>query len=289
MASKVITLFLTFSLVTLQLPAQKVVEPASLSPDWTRPYGPFRIAGNLYYVGTYDLACYLIVTSQGNILINTGLASSASVIKSNIESLGFKFSDTRILLITQAHYDHTGAMAEIKNQTGARFMTNEKDAEVMRDGGRSDYVFGGGTSSFRPVAVDGVLKDKEVVVLGDTKLTALHHPGHTKGSTSYLFTVEDEHREYRVLIANMPSIVVNKKFADVETYPDIAKDYAYTFEAMKKITFDLWLSSHANQFGLHKKRKPGDAYNPEAFNDRKGYDQALFDLEKTYNNKLNQR
>ena len=289
MASKFITVFITFSLVTVQLTAQKVLEPASLSPDWTKPYKAFRIAGNLYYVGTYDLACYLIVTPQGNILINTGLASSASTIKSNIESLGFKLSDTRILLITQAHYDHTGALAEIKKQTGARFIANEKDAEVMRDGGRSDYVFGGGKSIFEPVAVDRVLKDKDVVALGETRLTALHHPGHTKGATSYLFTVKDEHREYRVLIANMPSIVVNKKFADVITYPDIIKDYAYTFEAMKEITFDLWLSSHANQFDLHKKRKPGDTYNPDAFNDRIGYDQALLDLEKIYKDKLNQR
>jgi metallo-beta-lactamase class B len=133
------------------------------------------------------------------------------------------------------------------------------------------------------------LKDYEVLAIGDVKLTVLHHPGHTKGSTSYLITLRDEQREYRVLIANMPSIVVNKRFSEVSAYPDIASDYANTFTAMKKITFDLWLSSHASQFGLHEKRKSGDGYNPDAFNDRTGYDKALSDLEKSYKDKLKEK
>jgi metallo-beta-lactamase class B len=278
----------TFLLLSACSNAQKVIEPTSLNPEWSRSYTPFRIAGNLYYVGTYDLACYLIVTPRGNILINTGLASSTAVIKSNIESLGFQLSDTKIILTTQAHFDHVGAMAEIKRMTGATVVVNEKDAEVMRDGGRSDYVFGGESGSFEPVAVDRILKDNDVVSIGDSKVTALHHPGHTRGSTSYLLSVADEQREYRVLIANMPSIVVDKKFSDVTAYPDIAKDYAYTFKAMRSLSFDLWVSSHASQFGLHDKRKPGDDYNPSAFNDRQGYEKALADLEARYIAKLKQ-
>src|SRR6478735_7078065 len=119
--------------------AQKINEPRTTA-EWTATYQPFRIAGNLYYVGTYDLACYLITTSKGNILINTGLASSASVIKANIVALGFQVSDTKILLTTQAHYDHVGAMASIKKATGAIMMVNEKDAGVLNDGGASDYA-----------------------------------------------------------------------------------------------------------------------------------------------------
>ena len=101
--------------------AQKVKEPKPYTPEWEKPYQPFCIAGNLYYVGTYDLACYLITTTKGNILINTGLKSSAKQIKKNIETLGFKFSDTKILLTTQAHFDHLSAMAKIKKKTGAVF------------------------------------------------------------------------------------------------------------------------------------------------------------------------
>src|SRR5678815_1816864 len=120
---------------------QEVKEPRTTT-EWTTAYQPFRIVGNLYYVGTYDLACYLITTPEGNILINTGLAASESQIKSNIETLGFKFSDTRILLTTQAHYDHLGAMAAIKQSTGAQLMVDEKDADVVASGGSSDYELG---------------------------------------------------------------------------------------------------------------------------------------------------
>lgn len=114
----------------------------------------------------------------------------------------------------------------------------------------------------------------------------LHHPGHTKGSCSYLFDVKDERKTYRVLIVNMPSIITERKLSDIPAYPEIAKDYAYTLEALKKLSFDLWLSSHASQFNLHNKHKPGDAYNPDAFSDRKGFDQAVKEHEAQYLKKI---
>ena len=265
--------------------AQEIKEPKTTA-EWTATYGPFRIAGNLYYVGTYDLACYLVTTTKGNILINTGLAASLAQIKNNIETLGFKFSDTKILLTTQAHYDHVGAMAEIKKSTGAQLMVDEKDADVMITGGRSDYELGKYGTSFKPVKPDRLLHDGDTIRLGSMKLAMLHHPGHTKGSCSFLFTVTDDKRSWRVLIANMPTIVTDKPFTEINSYPDIAKDYAYTFKAMKNITFDIWLASHASQFNLHTKHKPGDAYDPGVFIDRAGYDAALSDLQKQYDKKL---
>jgi metallo-beta-lactamase class B len=273
---------------TLFTTAQNVQEPKPWTDDWAKPYQPFRIAGNLYYIGTYDLACYLITTSEGNILINTGLASSASQIADNIQKLGFKFSDIKILLTTQAHYDHTGALAEIKKKTGAQLLVNEKDAEILRDGGRSDYAFGSDTSSFEPVTPDRLLKDRDTIKLGDMKLVMLHHPGHTKGSSSFLFTVKDEKRSWKVLIANMPTIVTDKKFTELNSYPGIAKDYEYTLQSMKSISFDLWLSSHASQFNMHNKHKPNDTYNPAVFIDRAGYDTSLNDLQKDYEKKMKQ-
>jgi len=266
--------------------AQNVSEPKNTPSEWAKPYAPFRIAGNLYYVGTFDLACYLITTPQGNILINTGLAASAPLIKSSIEALGFKFNDTKILLTTQAHYDHMGAMAAIKQLTGAKMMVDANDAEVMADGGRSDYALGGETSSYEPVTADRLLKDGDTISLDGTRVVMLHHPGHTKGSCSFFFDVKDQRRTYRVLIANMPSIVTEKKFTDIPEYPDIAEDYAYTFKVMKNLSFDIWLSSHASQFQLHNKHRPGSRYHPTAFIDRKGYDKALFNLEKAFINKV---
>ncbi len=267
---------------------QKVSEPSSEThPEWTRPYPSFRIAGNLYYVGTSDLACYLIVTPKGNILINTGLASSASGIKTSIASLGFKLSDTKILLNTQAHYDHMGAMAAIKRMTGAKLMINEGDAKVVADGGLSDYTSKGKVREFEPVKVDRVLHDGDTIKLGGMQLVMLHHPGHTKGSCSYLFDVKDKKQKYKVLIANMPTIITEKKFSDIPAYPNIARDYAYTLNAMKHLKFDIWLASHASQFGLADKNKPNSGYNPVVFFDKKGYDQEISDLQKDFDKKMN--
>jgi metallo-beta-lactamase class B len=276
------------SFISSTATAQKVKEPNPWNEEWNKPYEPFRIAGNLYYVGTYDLACYLITTPQGHILINTGLAASKSQIKQNVEALGFQLRDIKILLNTQAHYDHMGAMAAIKKMTGATLMINEPDAAAVKDGGSSDYALGGKNSTFQPVKPDRLLHDGDTVQLGNMQLIMLHHPGHTKGSCSFLFTVKDEQRSYKVLIANMPSIVTEKKFSEVTTYPEIAKDYAYTLNAMKNLSFDIWLSSHASQFNLHDKHKPGDAYNPAAFIDKAGYDAAINDLQKQYDEKVKQ-
>ncbi|RYY12965.1 MAG: subclass B3 metallo-beta-lactamase, partial [Chitinophagaceae bacterium] len=231
--------------------AQVVKEPKS-EESWTRTYPSFRIAGNLYYVGTYDLACYLVTTSKGHILINTGLASSSTQIQSAVESLGFKFTDIKILLTTQAHYDHLGAMAAIKKTTGATLMVNEKDADVLESGGSTDYELGKYGVSFQPVKADRLLEDSDTIRLGDAAITMLHHPGHTKGSCSFLFTTKDEKQSYRVLVANMPTIITDRPFPTISSYPGIADDYALTLKLMKNLHFDLWVASHASQFDMHE-------------------------------------
>ena len=170
--------FLLFLITSLASVAQQVKEPKDLSPEWAKPYEPFRMVGNVYYVGTADLACYLITTPKGHILINTGLAASAPMIEANINKAGFKLADIKILLTTQAHWDHNGAMAEIKTKTGAKLMVNEKDVSSMEDGGNSDYAYGGSGSTFAPVKVDRSLRPNDIIKLGDMKLKILHHPGH---------------------------------------------------------------------------------------------------------------
>src|SRR5690606_1547662 len=173
--------FLTGAMILLNAgtpaAAQAVNEPIN-NEEWVQPYRPFRIAGNLYYVGTYDLASYLIVTNKGNILINTGLSGSAAVIKEHIAALGFRYTDIKIILTNQAHYDHLGAVAAIKKETGARFFIDEADAEVCKSGGASDYELNHLGRSFQPVVPDRLLKDRDRIRLGNTTLTLLHHPGH---------------------------------------------------------------------------------------------------------------
>lgn len=281
---RILLLGLIFLGVAGSVCSQKVNEPIG-NPEWVKPYKPFRIAGNLYYVGTYDLASYLIVTNKGNILINTGLASSEALIKNNIEELGFKFSDVKILLTNQAHYDHLGAMAAIKKQTGAKFYVNAADAEVCKAGGANDYELSHLGVSFQPITPDKLLKDKDVIQLGNTQLTILHHPGHTKGSCSFLLHVADGKRLYKVLIANIPTIITDRKFSEIPAYRRIREDYAYTLKAMPQLKFDLWVAAHASQFGLHTKRKEGDDYNPSIFSDRKRYDAVIADVLEVYQKK----
>ncbi|MDR6406007.1 MULTISPECIES: subclass B3 metallo-beta-lactamase [Chryseobacterium] len=268
--------------------AQTVNEPKNNPEEWSKMYEPFRVAGNLYYVGTYDLASYLIVTDKGNILINTGLADSLPIIKNNIKKLGFKYKDIKILTLTQAHFDHMGAMADIKKETGAKLYVDEKDAQELKSGGKSDYELGKYGVTFKPVNPDFLLKNNDKIKLGNTTLTLLHHPGHTKGSCSFLFETKNNNQTYKVLIANLPSIIIDRKFSDVKDYQNIQKDYAETFKAMKNVDFDIWVASHASQFDLHTKRKEGDSYNPKLFTDKEVYFQKLGKLEADYLEKVKQ-
>lgn len=261
---------------------------AAQKPEWSKPYKPFRIAGNLYYVGTYDLGCYLVTTSKGHILINAGLDNTVDLLRRNVEALGFKFSDIKILLISQAHFDHCGGLATIKQRTGASVMIDDKDADVVADGGNSDYIFGGkGVGSmFKPVQSDRRLQDHDIIALGDTKLEMLHHPGHTKGSCSYLLTVKDGPKSYRVLIANIPYMLDEVTLPGMPTYPTAGKDFLYTYAAMKQLNFDIWVAAHASQFGLHEKRKETTPYNPRIFADKKEYYAKINDMRAIYDERL---
>ena len=259
--------------------ATAVCALAQPNKEWTTPFPAHRVVGNVYYVGTYDLACFLITTPKGNILINTGVEGSAPMIRASIESLGFKLKDTKILLTTQAHYDHVAAMAEMKRLTGAKFLATDGDAPVLEDGGKSDPVI---LTRFEPVKVDGRIEDGQKIALGGTELTAYLHPGHTRGSVSYGITITEDGRKYRVLIANIGSINPGTILIGNKKYPQISDDYARTFREQKKLECDIFLASHASQYRLHDKWKPGQAYNPATFVDPDGYKEAVRRAEAAY-------
>src|SRR5436190_7846298 len=259
------------------------------SPDWTKPFPPFKILGNIYWVGTWDLSTYLITTPQGNILINSGLASTVPQIKAGVEQLGFKFSDTKILLATHGHWDHVAGLAELKKMTGARMIMSEPDAELLESGGKADFRFGDEPKSrFEPVKSAQRLKDGDKVTLGGTELTAHLHPGHTKGATSFTLDVREGAKPDRVRIVNMGSINPGVRVSGMPRFPGIAQAYARTFHDQKEMKIDVWLSSHAGQFKLHEKYQPGDAYNPDRFVDPKGFHEAVDRLEKLYVDQLAQ-
>lgn len=276
---------IALSLLNIRGNAQHLYVPNS-DTTWTKEQEPFRIAGNLYYVGSYELCSYLIATPKGHILINTGIPGSDSMIRRHVEALGFKYADIKILLANHAHFDHVGAMAAIKKATHAKLMIEEKDVPAMADGGNSDFDMGGHGPMFEPVKVDRALHDKDVVRLGGMEILVLHHPGHTKGACSFLFTVKDSARSYCVLIANIPSILSETIFPTMATYPEVGKDYGYTMDTMPKLQFDLWLAAHAQQFDLQEKHKAGEGYHPEAFIDRAGYDEWMQTLKAKYTKKM---
>ena len=257
------------------------------NPDWTRTFPPFRIVGNIYWVGSYDLATYLITTPQGNILINTGVGDTAKQIKASVEQLGFKLADTKVLTATHGHFDHVAGMAELKRMTGAKLLVSEQDKELLESGGKLDFRFGDAPGArFEPVTVDGTFKDSDTISLGGTVLTAHHHPGHTKGATSFTLNVQDSGKTYRVVIANMGSINPGVTVSGMAKYPGITEDYARTFKAQKDMQIDVWLASHAAQFKMHEKYKPGDPFNPDRFVDPQGFKASVEQLEKTYRDQL---
>ncbi len=218
------------------------------------PFPPFRIAGNLYYVGTDDLASYLIVTSKGNILINSDLVANVPMIKASIEKLGFKFSDTKILLISHAHADHAAGSQLIKQETKAKYMVMADDVPVIESGGKSDFHYATDESTyFPPTQVDKVLHDGEQVKLGNTVLTAHLTPGHTKGCTTWTMRVKEQDKSYEVVILGSLGVNPGYKLTHNQTYPAIAQDYEKAIKVLKSLRADIFLGAHAGYFNLKHK------------------------------------
>jgi metallo-beta-lactamase class B len=259
-------------------------------PAWTQPFPAHRIIGNVYYVGTADLACFLITTPQGHILINTGMPDSAPLIRKSIQQVGFRLEDVKILLNMQAHLDHVGALAEIQRLTGAKVYATEGDAPLLRDGGKSDFRFGGEPAMhFKPGKVDRVLKDGETIELGGTRVKLVLNPGHTKGSGTYVVPVTEPGRMYThtVCMANLGTINPGVKLLNNPKYPQIAEDYARTFEVQKNLPCEVFLAAHGSMYNLAAKYKAGDEYNPDRFLvKRKEWLEAVGKYEEAYRKQL---
>jgi metallo-beta-lactamase class B len=260
---------------------------AQVNPDWTEPFPPFRIAGNLYYVGSKDLASYLITTPQGHILINSDLETSVPLIRTSVEKLGFKFNDIRILLISHAHWDHDGGSASIKALTGAKYMVMDGDVSVVESGGKADFQYGNTPASLYPPAkVDRVLQDGDEVKLGGATLVAHLTPGHTKGCTTWTMKVTEAGKSYDVVIIGSPNVNDGYKLVRNPSYPGIESDYERTFRVLKSLPVDIFLGAHGSYFDLQTKypRLKEGAANP--FIDPAGYRSYVADREQAYRTEL---
>ena len=252
-----------------------------------QPVEPFKIIGNVYYVGASDVTSYLITTPKGHILIDAGFEETVPQIKANVARLGFKLEDVKILLINHAHYDHCGGLAELKKLTGARLLASPPDAHVLEDGGASDFRFGGDKAfSFAPVKVDERLKDGQEIKLDQTVLKTYFTFGHTKGATSWTMDVSEKGKKYKVIFASSVT-TLDYSFVNNAKYPQIAEDFAKTYQTLKSIKADVFLSSHGQFFDLTEKAeklRAGAKTNP--FIDSQGYQGFVAWATKQFEDKL---
>ena len=255
--------------------------------DWTEPFPAFRIAGNLYYVGSKGLASYLITTPQGHILINSDTEANVPLLRASVESLGFKFTDVKILLISHAHWDHNAGSDAIKKLTGAKYMVMDEDVSVVESGGKTDFHYANDPTTFYPATkVDRKLHDGDEVKLGDAVLIAHLTPGHTKGCTTWTMKVKEDSKLRNVVIVGSPNVNPGYKLVDNAQYPGIAADFEKTFRVLKALPCDYFLGAHGSYFDMEAKYarfKSGDA---TAFIDPKGYEAYVSEREGAFQKEL---
>jgi metallo-beta-lactamase class B len=218
---------------------------------WEEPFQPVHVVGPIHYIGTVGLGAYLINTSEGHIVVNTGMPSSGPMMIEGIQSLGFQPADVKIILSVHAHTDHAGAVAYLKEKTGASFAMMEGDVAAMLDGGRSDFHYGSDEAFyFPPATVDRVLRDGDVVRLGEVAITALEMGGHTRGNTTFVLDVIENGKSYAVVITDGAGFNPGYRLAVDESYPGIGDDYRRNLARLELLKPDIWLGSHSERFDL---------------------------------------
>jgi metallo-beta-lactamase class B len=247
------------------------------------PFPAYKVAGNVYYVGSKALATYLITTPDGHLLINSGFEETVPLIRVAVESLGFKMRDVKLILASHAHSDHVAGHALLKELTGGKVLVMRGDEKVIASGGEGQYLYR--DSRWKPCAVDQVLEDGEEVKLGGITLVARRTPGHTRGCTTWTWQVTDGDKELNAVVIGSPNVNPGYRLVNNEDYPDIADDFAKTFAVLKSLPCDLFLGAHGEYYGMLAKYERLQA-GMNAFIDPHGY-KAYVDLkEKEFRRKL---
>jgi metallo-beta-lactamase class B len=236
------------------------------------PAEPLKLVGPIHFVGTRDLGIYLIATKAGHVLIDGAMPTSAPLVEASIRKLGFKPEEIKILLITQGHIDHVGTLAHFKKLSGAQVALMAPDDELVKSGGGKDYVFAAdGRFRFEPVTADRVLADGDVVELGGVRLTARLTPGHTRGTTSWVATVDDAGQSYRVVFPGSTSVNPGTRLVQNPSYPGIADDYRRSFRLLESLKPDIFLGAHVGVFDMDAKRPRAASEGAKAWVDPEGY------------------
>lgn len=261
---------------------------AAKALKWEEPVEPLKIAGLIYFVGTKGLGSYLFATSDGLILMGTGMPSSGPMIADSIRKLGFRPEDIRTIVTWHAHADHAGAIAYLKQLSGAKLAVMQADVAAMEDGGKSDFHYGWDwkTMGWPPAKVDRVLHDGDQVTLGEVTLTALNTPGHTRGDTTWVTTVTDGGKSYKVVWPDGLSVNPGYRLTTNPSYPGIGDDYRRTLARLESLHPDIWLVSHTERFDLDAKRERAARIGAEAFADPDGYRTYISAQGKALNDEL---
>ncbi len=251
---------------------------------WNRPLKPFRIAGNIYYVGATNVSSYLITSPEGHILLDSGLPETVSHIQHNVTQLGFKMADIKILINSHAHFDHAGGLAELKRLTGAKLLISEGDAEQVSKGGRGDFAWGD-DYTYEPATVDRLLRDQDKVQLGGVTMVARITPGHTRGCTTWTMTVREGAKDLNVVIVGSTTIP-GYKLRKNQKYPRIVEDYAYSFALLRSLKCDVFLAPHGNFFELIEKSQKLASGRRNPFIDPASYQKFIDNTETAYRRQL---
>jgi metallo-beta-lactamase class B len=249
-------------------------------PSWSEPVEPFQIAEKLYYVGTRGISAFLLVGSQGAVLIDTGPAQNAPLLRASVEKLGLKLSDIKILLSSHAHFDHVGGHAALVKASGARVMAMREDAAALAAGEDRSAL---GADGWAPVKVDRELADGDGVELGELSLTAHWTPGHTQGCTTWTTRAMLDGEPREVVFVGGTSINRGVKLLGNPRHPSIAEDYARTFQVLKGLQADIFLAQHPPMFGMDAKlarQRAGE--KPSPFLDATGYRRFVSEQEEAY-------
>lgn len=270
------------ALLLLLAPVLAAAQNDEASRAMNQPVEPFRIAGNLYYVGASDVTSFLLTTPAGHILLDGGFEQTVPIIQANVKKLGFRLEDVKILLNSHAHLDHAGGLAGLKKLSGAQLLASAEDAVLLAAGGKGDFRYGD-ELSYPPVQPDRVIKDGETVTLGGTTLTAHLTPGHTKGCTTWTAKVEEGGKPLDVVFVCSLSINPGVSLTDSPKYPRIAEDYRRTFQVLESLPVDVFLHAHGQLFRLTEKAeraRKGETPNP--FIDPAGYQAHLRQVKEKF-------
>jgi len=242
-----------------------------------KPAEPFRIAGNLYYVGANDVTSFLLTGPTGHVLIDGGYPGTAPMIMASIAKLGFKITDVKVLLNSHAHFDHAGGLAALQKASGAALWVSEGDADIVAAGGAGEPGLGPFKFvSYVPLLrypaprVDHRFKDGATIRLGPIELTAHVTAGHTPGCTSWSFPVRDGDRELHVVHVCSLTLPLALSLGE---YPGIRANFERSFRTLRSLPVDIWVTSHARDFGRYRKfSERAHVADPVApFIDRDGY------------------